>query len=335
MIILPTKNKLNCQTPGYEEEDVTPKFLLTELEKASLYYKDNGYVVFESLLSPSQCQELMRQWQVQVKSFAGPVYRQTTGKPESNIFNDKGFVMNPVLNLQSLNPKYFGELRSAFERFVVSNPGLYKATAFLLGGQPRIVQSMYFEGNSATNEHQDSYYLDDEIPGRMVAGWIALEDIDPYAGRFFVCPKSHLYDYSDMNIENNITSNHEGYIQSVVNLVKEKNFDVIAPSLAQGDVLFWNSMTIHGALDTVHSSRSRSSITFHAIRSSSKFNVLRTSLRDVGGSGNNFFDIFRPKDQMSLKHRFIFKVESKFPESFSFLRKLAITSLLALKRFKV
>ena len=47
-----------------------------------------------------------------------------------------------------------------------------------------IVQSMYFEGNSVTWEHQDSYYLDDEIVGNMIAGWVALENIKANAGRF-------------------------------------------------------------------------------------------------------------------------------------------------------
>ena len=39
----------------------------------------------------------------------------------------------------------------------------------------------------------------------MIAGWIALEDIDADAGRFFVCPKSHLEDFSKMNDKNIIT----------------------------------------------------------------------------------------------------------------------------------
>ena len=45
------------------------------------------------------------------------------------------------------------------------------------GERPKFVQSMNFEGNSATWEHQDSYYLDDEKTGKMIAGWLALEDI--------------------------------------------------------------------------------------------------------------------------------------------------------------
>jgi len=35
-------------------------------------------------------------------------------------------------------------------------------------------------------------YLDAEEIGRMTAAWVAVEDIAPDAGRFFVYPKSHL-----------------------------------------------------------------------------------------------------------------------------------------------
>ena len=107
--------------------------------------------------------------------------------------------MNPILNLQSLNPRYFYNLRSNFENIVGSNKILADFVKYLIGDKPNIVQSMYFEGNStATWEHQDSY-LDDEDTGTMVAGWIALEDIKSDAGRFFVCPKSHLFDYAKMD----------------------------------------------------------------------------------------------------------------------------------------
>ena len=225
--------------------------------------------------------------------------------------------MNPILNIQSLNPKYFGKLRSSFEENIINNSQLADITESILKEKPRIVQSMYFEGNYATWEHQDSYYLDDEIPGKMTAAWIALEDIAPDAGRFFVCPKSHLFDYSEMNIENNIATNHDGYISSIVELIKTQDFEIRAPMLSRGDILFWNSMTIHGSLNTIHSEHSRSSITFHAIRSSSKFNVYRTALRDMGNIGDNFFDIYRPKDQKSKKNRFIFEIETRFLSRFT------------------
>lgn len=331
MLILPTKNGLECQTPANNEDDPTPKYTTEEILEATEYYHRNGYVVFKSLLSLPQCQELMSCWREEVKPFQGYIYRQATAKAEKNLFNEKGFVMNPILNLQSLDQRNFKKLRSSFEKSIVNNAALAKVTGALVSDKPRIVQSMYFEGNSATWEHQDSYYLDDEIPGKMVAGWIALEDIDPYAGRFFVCPKSHLADYSDMNIENNIATNHEAYINSIVDLIKDKSYEIKAPRLLAGDVLFWNSMTIHGSLNTVDCPASRSSITFHAIRSSSRFNVLRTSLRNLGVGGSSDFDVFRPKDQALKRNKAVFMLESRFPKAFYSLKNLAITYLIARK----
>ena len=177
-------------------------------EKACKYYKENGYVVLKKIFSTNNCDALINSWNEEVKPFKGFIYRQATAKLEKNIFNGQNWVMNPILNLQSLNPKYFHNLRSNFENIIASNKDLADFINFLIGDRPAIVQSMYFEGNSATWEHQDSYYLDDEKTGTMLAGWVALENIKADAGRFFVCPKSHLYDYAKMDLSNIVTSNH-------------------------------------------------------------------------------------------------------------------------------
>ena len=136
--------------------------------------------------------------------------------------------MNPILNLQSLNPKYFNTLRSNFEEIIASDINLATFVKSLIGNRPAIVQSMYFEGNSATWEHQDSYYLDDEHTGTMLAGWVALENIKADAGRFL--SQKSLLDYAKMDLSNIITSNHKDYIQTIVNLVKDNNFEVKALS---------------------------------------------------------------------------------------------------------
>ena len=120
MLVLPTRNNLDCVTPENEDEDPTPKFTLDEIGKANLYYKENGYVVFKSLLTSEQCEQLMCCWESEVKSYEGYIYRQATAKAEKNILNSNGFVMNPILNIQSLNPKYFGKLRASFEKNIIN-----------------------------------------------------------------------------------------------------------------------------------------------------------------------------------------------------------------------
>ena len=322
---LTTKNGLNCRVPETDIEDDTPKFNLPEHKSEAIrFYKENGFVIIKKIIDERKCNIFLKYWEKEVKTFKGFIYRQTNGKLEKNIFNKQKWIMNPVLNLQSLNPEYFSNLRSNFEKIIASNFSIADFIRNIIGDKPAIVQSMYFEGNSATWEHQDSYYLDDEDTGEMIAGWLALEDIEADAGRFFICPKSHLIDYASMDFNNIITKNHNAYIKSIVNLVKEKNFEIKAPKLNKGDILLWNSLTIHGSLNSQNLTKSRSSITFHVIKSSSKFQVFRNIFRKLDYDKKYYFNIFRPKDLNRKRNKIIFYLESNYPKIFYSLKNLAI-----------
>ena len=332
MLILKTKNGYKCEVPETDAEDLVPKFNInSDIQKAKIFYEDNGFVVLKKVFEEKDCKYLINAWENEVKGFKGYIYRQASAKLERNIFNDQKWVMNPILNLQSLNCKIFPLLRSGFENIISSHKILANFVSTIINDKPMIVQSMYFEGNSVTWEHQDSYYLDDEIVGNMIAGWIALENIKANAGRFFVCAKSHLDDISEMSMENNIADNHDAFIEKINKQIKEKKYKIYAPKLDCGDVLLWNSLTIHGSLDSQSKTNSRSSITFHAIRSSSKFFVLRNSFRNLSADISSPFDIFRPKDQNKKINRLIFYFESRFPKFFYKIKNTSIKLLLNLK----
>ena len=335
MLILKTKNGFKCEVPETDAEDLIPKFNINlDIHKAKKYYEENGFVVLKKVFKDKDCRYFIKAWEDEVKDFKGHIYRQATAKLERNIFNDQNWIMNPILNLQSLNPKKFPLLRRGFENIIASNKFLANFVSLIINDKPMIVQSMYFEGNSVTWEHQDSYYLDDEIVGNMIAGWVALENIKANAGRFFVCPKSHLDDVSEMTLENNIADNHDNFIERVNKQIKDKKYIVFAPKLDRGDLLLWNSLTIHGSLDSQSMTNSRSSITFHAIRSSSKFFVLRNSLRNLSSDKSFPFNIFRPKDQNKKMNRLVFYFESMFPKVFYEIKNLAIKSILKIQKEK-
>jgi phytanoyl-CoA hydroxylase len=255
-------------------------------------------------------------WEQEVKPFGGYIYRQATAKAEKHIFNENGWVMNPILNLQSVDPKHFRRFRAHATESVLAAPALREVFKILLRENPKIVQSMYFEGNSATWEHQDSYYLDSEKVGEMAAAWIAVESIAARAGRFFICPKSHKIRLDDHNLENNIVEHHDVYISSVVDKIKHLKLEIRAPFLEKGDVLFWNALTIHGSLNSQDPRHSRSSITCHAIPSSRLFLSHQTRLTDVTTDDVNGTRVFRPKDLSALRNRIIFGVETRFPSLF-------------------
>ena len=248
-----------------------------------------------------------------------------------HVFNANGWVMNPILNLQSVDPTRFGKFRDFATNSLLAAPQLRDLFRALLGDRPKIVQSMYFEGNSATWEHQDSYYLDSERVGEMAAAWIAIEDIAPRSGRFFICPGSHKIRLDEHGLANNIAEHHEVYISSVVDKIRNLNLPIRAPVLEKGDVLFWNALTIHGSLDSQDPVRSRSSVTCHAIPSSRLFLQWQVRLMDPVTDEVNGTQIYRPKDLNNLKNRLVFRVESNWPSMFYWAKHLAIKRLMKVK----
>ncbi len=331
MIELKTRRGLPVTVPENETEDPSPKFTFENLQSFKNYYDENGYAIIRNLLSPDTCSAIRKLWEEEVKPFNGPMYRQTNQRAERHDKNDKGWVMNPILNLQSVDPAHFPKFRDYATTRILADRTLGKVFSLLLSDKPKIVQSMYFEGNSATWEHQDSYYLDSETTGEMSAAWIALEDISARAGRFFVCPRSNKLKLDDHSLDNNIAENHDRYIASVVEKIRAENMPILAPTMKQGDVLFWNSWTIHGSLDSQDTDSSRSSITCHAIPDKKKFLQLQTRSMELVTAPINDVNIYRPKDLAKARNRFVFFVEAHFPKAFYWLKNRAIVYVMKKK----
>jgi phytanoyl-CoA hydroxylase len=322
MLKLRTPNGLDAEVPETLAEDTSPRFGLDRLAEAADYYREQGYVIVSGAVSPSDCDAIRVIWNEEVKPFAGKIYRQATAKLERHSKNSQGWVMNPILNLQSLDPRQLGRMRAYARDTMLTAPGLVQAFTVLLGERPKIVQSMYFEGNSATWEHQDSYYLDSEKIGAMAAAWIALEDISATAGRFFICPGSHKIDLGLQGT--NIADSHADYIAAVVEHMREIKAEIRAPALRKGEILFWNALTVHGSLDSRDPNHSRSSITCHAIPATHRFMQFHARLFDLPVELVNGTEIFAPKDLSTLRNRLIYLAESNFPGPFYALKRAAI-----------
>jgi phytanoyl-CoA hydroxylase len=331
MIALNTPRGLPVPVPESVSEDPSPRFSADESAKIRAYYLENGYVIVKSVFSPEVCDMQRQLWEQEVKPYRGHIYRQASAKVEKHVLNENGWVMNPILNLQSVDPKRFGRFRTFATKSILAAPRLREIFTGLLGDSPKVVQSMYFEGNSVTWEHQDSYYLDSEKVGEMVAAWIAMEEIAPRAGRFFICPGSHKVKLDDHSLMNNIAEHHEVYISSVVEKVKDLGLEIRAPALQKGDVLFWNSLTIHGSLDSQDPLRTRSSITCHAIPSSRLFLKWQVWLLNLNTDDVDGTRMYRPKDLARLKNRLIFQIEANFPSLFYWAKRAAIKQIMKLK----
>lgn len=297
-------------------------FKIEESEAIRRYYAEYGYVVIRGLIPKEICRQARDMFAREVKPYAGYIYRQTTASPETHALSPHGYVLNPILNVQSM-ARSFAFRQSALA--VIAHLNLQDAIRGLLGEPGKLVQSMYFEGNPATPPHQDTYYLDASTIGRMVAAWIAVEDIAPGAGRFYIYPGSHrLPPETDMDaVLNPVRSKAR-----VLKLIADHKFECRAPALSAGDVLLWSSKTIHGSLDTTSPERSRSSFTAHFIPQSCNFVQWHTRVKPLDLERINGLDVHRPKDLARASNRAIFWAESHFPRAFK-LAKRTVTKLVS------
>lgn len=298
-------------------------FSIDEAAAARAYYDENGYVVLRGLIERDALGLANAAFDREVLPSREFIYRQATANPERNVLTPEGYMLNSILNLQSLNPRRYGGLRGAAEA-ILTAPGLQRALVALLGEPGKLVQSMYFHGNPSTWPHQDSYYLDSEQIGAMTAAWIAAEDIAPGAGRFFVYPGSHKIDLRKNGGDFDIAFHHDRYKALVKQLIASQQLECRAPALAQGDVLFWNAKTIHGSLPTAQPERSRRSLTAHYIPRSHRFLQFQTRIKPTEYSEVNGMLLSRPKDQAARLNRGVLFVETRYPRLFQRAKKLAI-----------
>jgi phytanoyl-CoA hydroxylase len=308
-------------------EDDNKYFTREQLGAAEQYYREHGYTVLRGSATAVDCETARRSFDDGIRPYPGFLSRQTGSNAQRNKFNDRGFLMNPILNVQDV-PERLGKNFRRDTLKVICNDLVRDFLRLHFGEDPAIVQTMYFEGNSETWPHQDTYYLDSEKIGTMVAAWYALEDIKPGAGRFFVYEKSHLIDLRKNGGDFDIAFNHSRYKNLVVDLIREQKLACKAPALRQGDVLLWNSKTIHGSLRTSQLQYSRSSLTAHFIPLSHRFLQFQSLDKRLNYRNFDGWKIHHPKPLDEFKPRVMLGLESNFPRGFALLKKVAIKSFL-------
>lgn len=321
MFSIPSPSGEQLCIPESPQED---RAYFTRLDGDALeYLATEGYVVLRGLADRDACAAIRQSFAEEVKPYPGFLYRQATARAERNEINEHGHVMNPLLNLQDLDRRRFAGLRRQ-SLDVFTSRGIVASLHKVFGEDPKLVQTMYFEGNAETWAHQDTYYLDSERIGTMVAAWIALEDIHPGAGRFFVYPRSHRIDIGKNGGDFDIAYHHDRYKALIVEVIRNNALEMRAPALQCGDVLFWNSRTIHGSLRTQGTTRTRQSLTAHYIPRSHRFLSLQSFIKPLNLTEHNGVQVHCPKDQGRLQNRMTLLVESRLPGPFYFAKRLAV-----------
>jgi phytanoyl-CoA hydroxylase len=313
--------------PEHPGEDV-PSFSIGMVDAAQDFYLEEGYVVLRGLISPEACAAVRAGFD-EIRHTPLPMLRQKNMRYERNILDEHGLLTNPIFNVQDLPTMRCGKFKRATLDLLASGSVIGAVTRLLGVAGAKIVQSMFFEAPAGTWAHQDSYYQDSATKlGRCVGGWFALEDIDAAAGRFYVCPGSHRGPVFTNSGEMGFATGHERYKQAMAQAIRETETRPVAPFLAKGDVLFWNSLTIHGSLRGTRPGTSRASLTAHYLPREDEMLQFHSRIRHQQHSLWNGIVVGVLHDQDKWRKRMIRDVASRFPRTYMAARQLALRTVL-------
>jgi phytanoyl-CoA hydroxylase len=240
---------------------------LSDARRFKAYFEREGFVVVRRAVDASLCQGAKQAFLDEMLPAKTAYFlRHASGKHERHVYTPQGFMKYPIMNLQDVTDRHFPNFKRR-SLDLLTQETIKQAMHILFEEPGRVVHTMYFDGNQTTWAHRDGHYFDSSKSGAMVGVWVAAEDIHPDAGRFFILPGSHRQSVPGERQD----PNGANYKTIMADFVRHGPLECVSPVLEQGDIVLWNSLTIHGSLPTVAPQFSRRSFTAHYIPQSHHF----------------------------------------------------------------
>lgn len=277
------------------------------------HYAQHGYVVLRDLVSRAQIQDVGTLYGQQIVPSRHPFFRQNANAYEPNKISPHGYVRQSFLDVHDYTrfPQFSRAARDIF-----CAPAVTAALRRVSGFETfALMQTMLFDLNTETPGHQDWYYLDTVPSGNLIAAWIALEDIDERAGRFYVLPGSQRNDFGAKAPGRT----HAQWQAAIRAHLDAHRGEVSAPALHAGDVLLWNSRTVHGSLPTLDPAFSRKSLTAHYLPNGFEFGNLFSVKPNISYKDHQGTRYYRNQPDFSQWNRLKFAVKTR-AYNYPFLR---------------
>jgi phytanoyl-CoA hydroxylase len=143
------------------------------------------------------------------------------------------------------------------------HPRIVRMCELILGDRVVGCNSLTFESGSQQPPHVDHVYMTPSPPRRLVASWIALEDVHPDAGPLLLWSGSHRlppfnFGESGYHFTPQMEQRNTAYLSE-----QKERFPRVTFMAKKGDVLLWHSMLIHGGAQINDPMRSRKSMACH------------------------------------------------------------------------
>src|SRR6201999_2603731 len=147
---------------------------------------------------------------------------------------------------------------------------LHHYMSLILGETAVATQSLYFEFGSQQALHRDSTVVPTPQFGRLIAAWIALEDIAPESGPLAYVPQSQrmpFHDFGGGRFVYDPTVDTSREVEAAMGFysreLAESGLPVRTFLARRGEVLVWHSALMHGGAQPEHPERTRKSFVVH------------------------------------------------------------------------
>jgi ectoine hydroxylase-related dioxygenase (phytanoyl-CoA dioxygenase family) len=170
-------------------------------------------------------------------------------------------------------PRYrIHELHSASETALrlYLDPKIHRYASLILGETAVATQSLYFEYGSQQALHRDSVVVPTPQFGRLVAAWIALEDIAPESGPLMYVPGSQrlpFYEFAPGQHIYNPSAHTAADVETAMAFyaagLERSRLPVEQFAARRGEVLIWHSALTHGGAQPAEPERTRKSLVVH------------------------------------------------------------------------
>ena len=239
-------------------------------------FEENGYLIKKGLISSAKIDNLLNELRL-FKNNNQLYYSQSehNWRRAGNNLDEFNLLQSSFNNFTDL---IWAQNLAKAGRIILQSREIQEILQAISGEKDfSMWQNMLFDKSTGTIDHIDTWYLDTNPMGKLIAVWVALEDIDGAGGSFHVYPYSHKSnDMSWMGL------NHDQFKNWTDKFAK--NYEKKPILLKKGDALFWHPSLIHGSSSQKISAKSRKSITAHYY----PINYLK------GGAGQN--DEFNTKE---------------------------------------
>ena len=153
-------------------------------------------------------------------------------------------------------------------RGVAVSPSLCEVLRELLDGEPMAINTLNFERGSQQADHFDTFFMPAPVRNRMLATWVALEDIEPSTGPLQYYPRSNhvvpfRFSHGELWAVPQEFPSAQRYIRDQVGSSK---LSVKTFTPRKGDVVIWHSQLLHGGSPIDDLTKTRKSLVTHYFR---------------------------------------------------------------------